>query len=86
MRTACCNNKCTLKRILAVILLGIIAAGCSPDKPVVETPASSGKIIIRGSNTIGEELAPQLVAEYKKAHPAAAFDLEAKGTAYAWAR
>ena len=40
------------------------------------------KIVILGSNTIGEELAPRLVAEFKKEHPAVAFDLEFKGTTY----
>ena len=82
MKTIFRNVHSSLQRSLGLILLGVIAAGCSPDKPAVEMPAATGKIIIRGSNTIGEELAPQLVAEYKKAHPAAAFDLEAKGTAY----
>jgi phosphate transport system substrate-binding protein len=76
------SNRYGFKKGLSLILLGAIAAGCSPDKPAVETPAPTGKIIIRGSNTIGEELAPQLIAEYKKDHPNAAFDLEAKGTAY----
>ncbi|HEY4417268.1 MAG TPA: phosphate ABC transporter substrate-binding protein, partial [Verrucomicrobiae bacterium] len=32
--------------------------------------------------TIGEELAPRLIAEYQKDHKSAAFDLEFKGTAY----
>lgn len=40
------------------------------------------KVAIRGSNTIGEELAPQLIAAYKKDHPNVIFDLEFKGTAY----
>ncbi|HTB82348.1 MAG TPA: phosphate ABC transporter substrate-binding protein [Candidatus Sulfotelmatobacter sp.] len=40
------------------------------------------KVVIRGSNTIGEELAPRLVAEYKKTHADAAFDMEFKGSAY----
>ena len=40
------------------------------------------KIVIRGSNTIGEELAPGLIAEYKKDHKDAAFDLEFKGSGY----
>ncbi|HUC83578.1 MAG TPA: phosphate ABC transporter substrate-binding protein [Candidatus Acidoferrales bacterium] len=40
------------------------------------------KITIRGSNTIGEELAPRLIAEFKKTHPTVSFDLESKGTAY----
>src|SRR5205085_4256334 len=38
------------------------------------------KVVIKGSNTIGEELGPRLIAEYKKDHPAAAFELESKGT------
>lgn len=76
------NRRCHLSSGLGLILLGAIAAGCSPDKPAAETPAATGKITIRGSNTVGEELAPQLIAEYKKEHPAAAFDLEAKGTSY----
>ena len=40
------------------------------------------KVAIRGSNTIGEELAPRLVTEYKKDHKDAAFDLEFKGSGY----
>jgi phosphate transport system substrate-binding protein len=38
--------------------------------------------VLRGSNTIGEELGPRLIAEYKKDHPEALFDLEFKGTSY----
>ena len=57
-----------------MILLSAVAAGCSKGKPE--------KIVILGSNTIGEELAPQLVAEYKKEHPSVAFELEFKGTTY----
>jgi phosphate transport system substrate-binding protein len=36
--------------------------------------------VIKGSNTIGEELGPRLVAEYSKDHPNVTFDLESKGT------
>jgi phosphate transport system substrate-binding protein len=56
------------------VLAGLILAGCSPGTPP--------KIIIRGSNTIGEELAPRLIAEFKKQHPDVSFDLEFKGTTY----
>jgi phosphate transport system substrate-binding protein len=56
------------------VLLGLLAAGCSP--------AKTGKVIICGSNTIGEELAPRLIAEYKKDHPGAEFETEFKGTTY----
>lgn len=65
---------------ISVILLGAIIAGCS-DKKTPEA-APDGKIVIRGSNTIGEELAPRLIAEFKKAHPKASFDLESKATGY----
>jgi phosphate transport system substrate-binding protein len=77
------NSKCFL-RSFSLILLGFIAASCSQSSQPPETPAAapSEKITIRGSNTFGEELAPRLIAEYKKEHPNASFDLEAKGTVY----
>jgi phosphate transport system substrate-binding protein len=59
---------------LGLAVLGAILAGCSEGKP--------DKVVILGSNTFGEELAPQLVAAFKKEHPAVAFDLEFKGTTY----
>jgi phosphate transport system substrate-binding protein len=63
-----------LRDSLGLILLSAVIAGCSGGKPE--------KIVILGSNTIGEELAPRLVAEYKKEHPTVAFELEFKGTTY----
>ena len=53
-----------------VVLLGV-SAGLAQEK-----------VSIRGSNTIGEELAPRLVTEFKKSHHDAAFDLEFKGSGY----
>ena len=44
--------------------------------------AAGSKVSIRGSNTIGEELAPKLIGEYKKTHADVTFDLEFKGSAY----
>ncbi len=70
-----------LLRNASLILIGIVVAGCPGSKPTSGT-APSGKITIRGSNTIGEELAPQLIAAYQKNHPAITFDLESKGTGY----
>jgi phosphate transport system substrate-binding protein len=63
------------------ISLGILLVGCTPTQ---QAPAlrNDGKVVIRGSNTIGEELAPQLIAEYKKDHPSINFDLDTKGTGY----
>ena len=52
------------------VLLGVSAA------------SAQDKVTIRGSNTIGEELAPRLVGEFKKSHKDAAFDLEFKGSGY----
>jgi ABC-type phosphate transport system, periplasmic component len=57
---------------LSLMVLSVVVAGCG--KP--------GKITIRGSNTFGEELAPRLIAEYRKEHPAVVFDTEYKGTTY----
>ena len=71
------NDCLDLRRILlagslGLMVLSVVVAGCG--KP--------GKIIIRGSNTFGEELAPQLIAEYRKEHPTVVFDTEYKGTSY----
>ena len=64
----------SLRDGLGLILLAALIAGCSGGK--------GEKVVILGSNTIGEELAPRLVAEYKKEHPAVAFETEFKGTTY----
>ena len=66
------HSACLLSAGLA--LVSLLAGGCSP--------AKSQKVVICGSNTIGEELAPRLIAEYGKDHPAAEFDTEFKGTTY----
>ena len=79
MKTALCSGWFGLKRNnlragLGLILLSAVLAGCSGEK--------TEKIVLLGSNTIGEELAPRLVSEYKKDHPAVGFELEFKGTTY----
>lgn len=63
-----------LRNGLSLMLLSAVIGGCSGGK--------SEKLTMLGSNTVGEELAPQLVAEYKKEHPTVAFELEFKGTTY----
>jgi phosphate transport system substrate-binding protein len=60
---------------MALALAGLLLAGCSGK-------TESESIVIRGSNTVGEELAPALIAAYRKEHPGATFDLEFKGTSY----
>src|SRR5205085_8207773 len=58
--------------ILLLLLIAFASCGKKND--------NAQKIIIKGSNTVGEELAPRLIAEYKKDHPKVAIDLETRGT------
>ncbi|MFO1513602.1 MAG: phosphate ABC transporter substrate-binding protein [Verrucomicrobiota bacterium] len=97
MKTTCCPNRFTLFPVklmngLALLCLGLLLTGCPAGKPSAESDSQPGatagadnKVIIRGSNTIGEELAPHLIAEFKKDHPGVAFELEAKATGYGMA-
>jgi len=68
------KHRAGLHSAAGMIFLALLFVGCSP--------AKTQKVVIRGSNTIGEELAPRLIAEYQKDHPGAAFDTEYKGTTY----
>ena len=60
--------------IMSLVLIGLAIAGCSGGK--------TEKLVIRGSNTIGEELAPQFIKAFRKGHPTIRFDTEFKGTGY----
>lgn len=76
-----------LLKCFCLLAASALLFGCPGTKPVAEdrgpvTAGSADKVIIRGSNTIGEELAPALIAEFKKAHPKISFDLETKATGY----
>jgi phosphate transport system substrate-binding protein len=73
-----------LLKFTGLVLLSLIIAGCPAGKPSTNV-ALKGKIVIKGSNTIGEELTPRLVAEYKKEQPEVVFELESKGTASGFA-
>jgi phosphate transport system substrate-binding protein len=79
-----------LLKSVCLLSLSLFLFGCPASKPTLDNPSSGSsnggnKIVIRGSNTIGEELAPQLIAEFKKEHPAITFDLETKATGYGMA-
>ena len=72
----------SVQRGVVLVLLGLLIAGCSPREQTPPKTGSENKIVIRGSNTIGEELAPSLIAAYKKDHPSVDFDIEPKSTGY----
>ena len=68
---------------LGVLVLGMLVVSCSPSEPAAPGRSDkSGAVILSGSNTIGEELAPRLIGEYKKDHPTATFQTEFKGSGY----
>ena len=68
---------------LAALCITLWVPSCSEKQSAApQAPSLQGKIVIKGSNTIGEELGPRLIAEYKKEHPAALVELESKLTGY----
>ncbi len=78
-------------RIASLVLASAILTGCpasnqtSQPPQTAAAPSNPNKIVIRGSNTIGEELAPTLAAEFKKDHAGIEFDIETKATGYGYA-
>jgi len=89
MKRPVCNESLGAKRmnflrIAGLVLLGLVVAGCPARKPS-SGPPLKGKLVIKGSNTIGEELGPKLVEEYKKEQPGVVVELESKGTASGFA-
>jgi phosphate transport system substrate-binding protein len=75
-------------RHLLLALSCLLWWGCPGKPPAPQggpTAPSAGKVVIRGSNTIGEELAPRLIAEFRRQHPEIEFDLESKATGYGMA-
>lgn len=63
-----------IRSIVTIAFLALLAAGCSNPPPT--------DVTVLGSNTFGEELAPRLMAEFKKQHPTTEFKAEFKGTPY----
>lgn len=66
-------------RPLILLPLTVLLAGCPGSKPGAPAPPA---IVVRGSNTIGEELAPALAAAFQQQRPGVTFDFEFKGTTY----
>src|SRR5215510_14721964 len=67
-----------------VVLVTFLISGCSEKSQAPQSGGTTtkGKIVIKGSNTIGEELTPRLIAEFKKEHSAASIEMESKLTGY----
>lgn len=78
-------------KCFSLLVAAFVLSGCPGTKPAADnsdraiTAGAANKVIIRGSNTIGEELAPHLIAEFKKKHADVTFDLETKATGYGMA-
>jgi phosphate transport system substrate-binding protein len=62
----------------SAVFLAVGLTGCKEKDAAAPLPAN--KIVIKGSNTVGEELGPRLIAEYKREHPEVTVELESKGT------
>ncbi len=73
--------KKVLKNASLLIALAIIG-GCSEQATNDSPAADKDSVVLRGSNTVGEELAPRLIQEYSKAHQGVKFDTEFKGSSY----
>ncbi len=64
---------------IAIATLTMLLVGCPATKEPSPS-AISGHVRVRGSNTFGEELAPRLIAEYRRTRTNVAINLESKGS------
>jgi len=64
-----------MKKLLVTVLVGISAL----------TVARGDAIVIKGSDTLGAKLVPQLAEQFKAQHPGTAFDIAAEGSATGFA-
>src|SRR3981081_2627980 len=58
--------------------LALLAAAIVPS-------ANADKIVIKGSDTLGAKLVPQLAEQFKAQHPDTSFDIAAEGSATGFA-
>ena len=64
-----------MKKLFVTVLVGISAL----------TAARGDAIVIKGSDTLGAKLVPQLAEQFKAQHPGTAFDIAAEGSATGFA-
>lgn len=72
MNANSCRPETALK-LFTLSLFTLVLAGCPDNHPVT---ALTGRVVIKGSNTFGEELGPRLIAEYRRTHPNVTVTLE----------
>jgi phosphate transport system substrate-binding protein len=60
-----------MKKLLSLCLTAVLAAA---------TAHADTKLVIKGSDTLGAKLVPQLAEAYKAAHPGVTFDIAAEGS------
>jgi len=73
-------RKASGARVAGLLLAGALVAGCPADRPPPPA-ARSERVILKGSNTVGEELAPRLAAEFRQTRPGIAIEIETRGSA-----
>ena len=64
-----------MKKLFVTVLVGISAL----------TAARGDAIVIKGSDTLGAKLVPQLAEQFKAQHPGTTFDVAAEGSATGFA-
>ena len=47
---------------------------------LVSTQAGAEKLVVKGSDTLGAKLVPQLAEQFKAQHPGTTFDIAAEGS------
>src|SRR5947209_19506147 len=64
-----------MKKLFVTVLVSLSAL----------TVARGDAIVIKGSDTLGAKLVPQLAEQFKAAHPGTSFDIAAEGSATGFA-
>ena len=63
--------KSTMKQFLILVIAAVLA---------VSTAQADSKLVIKGSDTLGAKLVPELAEAYKQSHPGVSFDIAAEGS------
>jgi phosphate transport system substrate-binding protein len=74
-----------MNKIAFIVTAALLSAGCAPQRAPTPEEVGTVKLIIKGSNTFGEELAPQLIAGFNRKYPNVTVELESKATAVGFA-